>query len=289
MNNRDITLVELLIVIVIVGIIGSIGTIFANNIIENTRINADEANVVTLNQATRLYTVRVANNVVFTQESDADFLIDYLYQEKFIAQPIKPLSKDGFFTYDSRIKLWLYKGQYIIDTSVSQFKSDGRGNFIDKPYTGTSQSITIPDKIDGTIVELILSDAFNANNELQTVKLTSVNFTSASELKRIHARAFANNELTSLHLPDSIERIDLRAFINNKISYLKLPPNLVEIEQNVFNDNPLTSIRVGPNLDINKVGKNALGPYTSSFLEAYEMNHASYYQLQGDSWIYVGD
>jgi len=287
MNEKGVSLVELLIVIVVLGIIASISVISVSNIIESTKVRADEANVIQLNQVTRLYTLSNPNSTVLETQTDAHFLINYLFEQQYINTIVTLQAKDGFFSFDQNLKLWLYKGQYIVDTEVIEFDSDGRGNFIDKPYTGTSTTIVIPDKINGTIVELIMSDAFNANNTEQTVKLTSVSFTNASQLNRIHARAFANNNLTTVTLPNTITRIDLRAFRDNQIHSIILPNNLEIIEQEAFNANPLTSIRVGNNLTT--TGSNAFGVYTESFKTAYLENGSGLYILNNTNWEKVSD
>lgn len=53
---------------------------------------------------------------------------------------------------------------------------------------------------------------------------------------RIHARAFQNNELTAISLPNSLTRIDYGAFSGNpKLNSVTIGANVTTIEGNAFN------------------------------------------------------
>lgn len=96
-------------------------------------------------------------------------------------------------------------------------------------YTGERKEIAIPATFSGQVLEQIHQDVFaNAG-------LTSVSFDSASNLTRIHARAFQSNELTEVRLPDSLTRIDWGVFSNNSnLDRVTIGANVTTIEGNAF-------------------------------------------------------
>ena len=52
LNQKGITLLELLIVVIVLGVIASISIPAVGSIVENTQVRADEATVLGMNQAT---------------------------------------------------------------------------------------------------------------------------------------------------------------------------------------------------------------------------------------------
>ena len=285
-NARGITLIELLIVVVVLGVIAGISVISIGNIVNNTRVRADEANTITLNQATRLYHLTNPSSTVFSDPNQTpEALIQYLYTQQFLRDPITPMASDGFFTYDFSLGVWLYRGIYIISLDDLQLRPSGfyKGR-IEGVYEGTSTHILIPDMIDGTTVLSIDSDVFNyfgTSTKKSSVPLDEVMFTSQSQLERIHARAFRGNNLTQIQFPSTLNRIDLWAFRNNQLTALNLPESLTLVEQRAFDDNPLTTITIGTNVTIDP---DAFGPYTHTFITAYDLGGAGTYVLNNNTW-----
>ena len=113
-------------------------------------------------------------------------------------------------------------------------------------YSGGSKDIAIP----STINEINITNI--GQNTFRDKGLESVTFSEDSRIERIHARAFQNNNLTEIVLPDSLNRIDTRAFYDNPISSVTIPDNVTTIENNAFNK--LTKITVGSNLNDLKNG-----------------------------------
>ena len=78
--------------------------------------------------------------------------------------------------------------------------------------------------------------------------LESVDFSNAIYLEEIGQRAFSNNSLQSLSLPNSITRIDSHAFEDNNITgELILPSSLVRIGSYAFNGNSISGTLTIPN------------------------------------------
>jgi len=113
-------------------------------------------------------------------------------------------------------------------------------------YSGGSKDLVIPSMIDEINITNIGQNTFRDKG------LENVTFAEDSRIQRIHARAFQNNNLTEIVLPDSLNRIDTRAFYDNPISSVTIPDNVTTIENNAFNK--LTKITVGSNLNDLKNG-----------------------------------
>ena len=143
-------------------------------------------------------------------------------------------------------------------------------------YSGGSKDIAIPRTIDEINITNIGQNTFRDKG------LENVTFAEDSRIQRIHARAFQNNDLTQIVLPDSLNRIDTRAFYDNPISSVTIPDNVTTIENNAFNK--LTKITVGSNLNDLKNG--AING-NNAFRDAYtaENGGAGTYVWDGKSWI----
>lgn len=138
-------------------------------------------------------------------------------------------------------------------------------------YSGGSKDIRIPSTIDEINITNIGQNTFRDKG------LENVTFPQDSRIERIHARAFQNNDLTEIVLPDSLNRIDTRAFYDNPISSVTIPDNVTTIENNAFNK--LTKITVGGNLTDLKYG--AING-NNAFRDAYNA-------VDGGSGTYVWD
>ena len=144
-------------------------------------------------------------------------------------------------------------------------------------YTGSLKNIFIPDNIDGTSINQIYQDVF------KNAGLLTVSFADESEITRIHARAFYNNELTQIDFPDTLTQIDLWAFKDNNLTQINLPESLVSIQQKAFEGNELTKITIGSN--VSTIQSLALGANTEQFKEAYLEEGAGTYLWDGENWV----
>jgi len=246
-NNRAVTILELLVVILVLGVIAGISIPLIGNLINNSKIKADQATVVSLNQATKLFLFTNSENLDFSNpSSNSETLIELLYNQGFISHLASPQSKEGSFDWDVVLGLWLFNGQYIVSSIDGlNYDSDfyaGEGRLVG-PYTGTKADIVIPDIIDGNVIIRIWQDAFRYDPDPDKYSLTqlkSVIFTSNSSIEIIHARAFQNNDISEIAFPDSLKEIHLRAFFgNNNLTKITIGSNITKIEDNAFLGNNL--------------------------------------------------
>lgn len=63
-------------------------------------------------------------------------------------------------------------------------------------------------------------------------------------MTKIADGAFADNELTSVAIPNSVKEIDYEAFTRNKIDSLTLPTGLIKIGKDAFSHNQITSLDI---------------------------------------------
>ena len=309
LNQKGITLIELLIVVIVLGVIAAISIPAVGRIIENTRIKADHENAMTLNHATRLYQLSNPRSTVFKDGNlSSEDLIEYLFQERFINEIIEPLVKDGFFTWNYDLGEWRYRDLYIISSQDIEFEFEGgQEGMIKGVYSGTSKRVSIPDMIDGVVVRQIDQDVFNyygntQNGKQSNTPLEQLFFSSESQITQIHARSFRGNELKTITFPESLKYIDGLAFSNNELEEIFLPESLlriqweafrhnnltkvtipsgVELWQRAFLNNPITQITIGDN--VNFLHDNDV--FDHPFKASYEANGAGTYIWNGTTWV----
>jgi len=133
------------------------------------------------------------------------------------------LTEDGLFEYAVRQSI----GKKVV--------------YITK-YIGTETDIVIPAQIDG--------------NEIYAIMGTNP-FASMSEK---FVGMFEGKSITSVVFPKSLRNIELRAFANNNLTSITLPDN-VYINSSVFTGNPITSFTLGADIKSQQNSLNALTPY----------------------------
>ena len=97
-------------------------------------------------------------------------------------------------------------------------------------------TIVIPASFDGSPVVSLSNYAFANNN------LTSV--TIPDSVTSIGSSAFANNNLTSVTIPDSITSIGSNAFAANQLTSVTIPNSVTSIGSGAFMLNQLTSVTI---------------------------------------------
>jgi len=116
---------------------------------------------------------------------------------------------------------------YLLDDCQIRMGEGGHRNFAYE-YLGGYKNIVIPAAVGGAALTNIYQDSFAGRG------LKSVYFEQVSGVRRIHARAFADNDLKEITLPPSLERIDYGAFMDNpNLTTVRIGAN-VELEGNVF-------------------------------------------------------
>jgi prepilin-type N-terminal cleavage/methylation domain-containing protein len=164
------------------------------------------------------------------------------------------------------------QGPYLVttDDGVSVLNSYGR---MEGSYDGPATDIIIPNVLNGFDVKYIWQDVFNGKG------LTSLAFEENSNVERIHARAFRNNDLTAVDFPDGLKRIDALAFSGNKLQEITLPSGLERIETQAFSNNNINKITIGSGVTIDN---NAFE--NNNFRDAYYAGGQGTYLLVNGVW-----
>jgi Flp pilus assembly pilin Flp len=170
----------------------------------------------------------------------------------------------------------LEDGSYLITTEDGVYIKDKLGRMTG-PYSGEETDIRIPTSLNGFALKEIYQDVFKGKS------LTQVIFDAGSGLVRIHARAFQNNELSSVALPEGLQRIDLWAFKDNNLTEITLPTSVNTIEQKAFDGNDIKRITIGEN--VSSIGTNAFSNNTEGFKAAYTSGGAGTYVYLNGDWV----
>jgi prepilin-type N-terminal cleavage/methylation domain-containing protein len=183
-----------------------------------------------------------------------------------------------------------------LDDGLRFGTSGWSSSFLNGSYAGSSPNILIPASMDGVTLIRVWQDVFNTippapsgqppTPPYEGATLTSVAFDAGSQIDRIHARAFANNTITTIELPPNLNRIDTGAFMNNQITEIVLPNSLTTIEGRAFLGNDLTKITIGSGVIFHgDIHNNALGNNTLAFKEAYAASGEGTYTWNGSTWV----
>jgi hypothetical protein len=107
-------------------------------------------------------------------------------------------------------------------------------------YVGNKQIVRIPPKLQGMRVTTIGSRAFD-NNQLTDVSIPN-------SVTRIEWGAFMDNLLTDVTIPEGVTSIRSNAFSNNQLTEISLPNSVTDIGMYAFSNNQLTEITVPANV-----------------------------------------
>lgn len=120
MNNKGVTLAELLIVIVVMGIIAAITAVSVSNIVGDSKIKVDTFNLSTLNIVTERYSYDnvPVNNDIFNRFSTNDERISELKVKGYIEGSVKPQQSGAYFDWDVDNQQWVLVGGEVISSIV---------------------------------------------------------------------------------------------------------------------------------------------------------------------------
>jgi prepilin-type N-terminal cleavage/methylation domain-containing protein len=283
MKKKGFTLIELIIVIAILVILAVIALPSLSGLIDRSRIAADQSFVAELNRITAIYRIDQSDEDPFENTSNTSLtLMKRLIDAGYLNEVYTVKSRGGKIEWFFDREKWhlAFDDPFYVISEIDGIVFDSSGWFagrISGSYSGDSRDIVIPSQIDGVPVSMIYQDVFKGKN------LISVEFQEGISIEHIHARAFFDNDIAQIDLPDTIERIDLWAFRNNNISEISLPANLHTIESRAFDGNDITKITIGS--DVDSIGERAFGKETESFISAYDSDGAGTYELLGGVWV----
>lgn len=276
-ENKGFTLVELIIAIAILGILAAIAVPRVFVLIERAQIAADQATVATLNSVTRLYRADQSSSDPFVDDNNSsEGLVEVLLDSGYMASMVDPQTEEAEFAWLFENEKWyllLADSFYVIDLEDGFTFQNGR---LSGSYIGESKDVIIPVLLNGTKITGIYQDTFRNKG------MIAVSFEQDSGIRQIHARAFLDNNLSSIDFPDSLERIDLWSFRNNNLTEIELPPNLRTIEQRAFDGNDITKITIGANVSI---GAAVFKNDNVGFIAAYSAGGAGTYKFVEGHWV----
>lgn len=287
--KHGFTLIELIVVIAIISVLSAIIIPSVASYIQNARIATDVATVRILNSATSITRIFYPDNDIFTDTSKSnEELMQYLVNQGQLPALVYPQTPSSSFAWSFNDEKWfLLSGNVIHTISLSdglRFGDSGwSSSHLLGPFTGNATNILIPTTIEGNPIRVIWQDVFNNKG------LLSVSFESDSQIEHIHARAFRNNNLADIVLPEGLRRIDRLAFDGNNIKSVVIPNSVTTIETSAFTG--IERITVGSNLNFvsHPTGntsqlENAING-NNKFRDAYLAHGAGTYVWNGNDWI----
>ena len=245
-------------VIAILGILVAIAVPTYIGYIDRAKTTADNVTLGHLNRATQVYYITEPSpNLFEIIDTPDDVLMQVLVDDGFFSEKPVPQQKGASFIWDYRDKIWLLSDDilnaYGLLPSDITLGTGGHTGYIKGSYSGTAKDIIIPETLDGTTITNVWQDVFSNKG------LTSLSFPADSRIVRIHARAFNNNNLNEVVLPNSLKQLDFGAFWNNNITMVTISSDVTLADQVFRNDN--------------------------SFRDAYYANGAGSYIYENGIWV----
>ncbi|NMC56658.1 MAG: leucine-rich repeat protein [Eubacteriaceae bacterium] len=230
-QKKAFTLAELIVVLAVLAILAVLLIPKLISYVNQAKAASDLQTLSVLNTATKSYKLQSPDNNPFNNSNSTNtVLMQALVDNRYIQKAVTPRQEGASFKWFILDTEWVISFVNSVTGQEIIMGTGGHKGYIKGSYSGEYQEILIPSTIDGQIVTNIYQDVFNNKN------LTSVEFADDSQIIRIHARAFANNDLTEIDLPDSLTRIDYGAFMGNDITKVTIGSG-VYLEDKVFQNN----------------------------------------------------
>lgn len=284
-NQKGFSLVELIIVIAIMVILSAVIAPQFFRYIERSKIAVDQYNVGILNNVTPIYYIgNTSPNPFEDSTKSSTELLNTLVSSGNLTSAPEPKSKGASFIWIFDQEKWYLKfpdSFYVIASSDGLNMANGYllGAFNgSETYKGSSKDIVIPTLLGGNLITEI------GQNTFKNVGLVAISFQQGSQIKQIHARAFSNNNLSTIEFPDSLERIDTSSFANNNLTEIIIPPNVNKIETKAFDGNKdLNKVTIGS--DVKTIGTEIFGKNRGDFAAVYTAGGAGTYIWNGVAWV----
>lgn len=217
-------------VMAILGILTAIMIPTVNGYIDKANIATDISNLRSLNSVSQLF--RLESNPItedlFSGLTTDAARINALINNGYLDAEITPKQNDKFFTWMTDTQQWMLADERTTTTLTGVIMATGgHTGYIKGSYTGDEMNLVVPLELGGVDITHVYQDVFNGKG------LTSIVFDSETTITEIHARAFNNNNLTEVSIPDSVKKLDYAAFNNNPITKITIGAD-VTLESNVF-------------------------------------------------------
>ncbi|BCR35748.1 type II secretion system protein [Mariniplasma anaerobium] len=105
-SKKAVTLIELLAVTVILGIIALVSIVLIGNLLENTRLKADQRTIESVNYAIRNYDVDHPDDPLSESDLSVDEMLSFLVDEQYLSQQPILQSKNSEFIWDTDLKVF---------------------------------------------------------------------------------------------------------------------------------------------------------------------------------------
>jgi hypothetical protein len=148
-------------------------------------------------------------------------------------------NKDGGSASGGRI-------QYDPESDFEARPIDGGKGVEITRYLGSKWEVNIPPQIQGIPVTHIGGSTYNYLGSFAEKNLLSV--TIPNSVTEIGEYAFAENQLTSVTIGNKVTIIEEGAFYDNQLTSVTIPKSVTTIRAYAFAENQLTSITIGANV-----------------------------------------
>lgn len=216
-KSKGFTLIEIIITIAILAVLSTIIIPAFSGYIEKANIATDMANLRLLNSVSQIYRLDsdpIPDELFLGLTSDVARM-EALVSGGYLGAPITPKQEDQFFTWAVEVQQWTLSHVRIptVLTGVTMRSSNGilRGS-----YSGSEYDMVMPLTLNDITITEIHTRVF------QNKGLTSVYFDPDSKITRLYSYAFADNNLTEVVIPASINRLDRFAFANNPLKKITI-------------------------------------------------------------------